>query len=127
MPPFFCTKNTFKSYINMILVKEQLTPQQINFIVRESLAQDFYLIDENTNVSVLVPNIQVLPNDYYTAAYGVFPTKENHFYWLMIYNANQNLILKERMFCTNQPKGTFSVNNGQYLSNQTTNDFIMYE
>jgi len=111
----------------MIVVKEQLTSQQINFIVRYGLAQDLYLIDENTNVSVYVPNIQILPNDYYTAAYGIFPTKENHFYWLQVYDANQNLILKERMFCTNQPIDTFSVNNGQYISNQTTNDFIMYE
>ena len=44
-----------------------------------------------------------------------------------IINNVARLIYKDRIFCTAQPLVTFSVNNNQYVSNSTTNDFIVYE
>ena len=50
-------------------------------------------------------------------------------WWYMIElkDVSGNRLLLEKAFCTNQPLATFSVNNGQYVSHTTTNEFIIYE
>ena len=111
----------------MIVVQEQANPQTIQYIVRYGTEHQIYLTDENTNVTVLVPTPTFIGGDYVNSATAIFPVEENHFYWMQIKDISGNLLLKERMFCTNQPIDTFSVNDGEYISNQTTNDFIMYE
>jgi hypothetical protein len=110
----------------MIIVQETNVNQTFDFIPREGLPVVFELIDENTNVMVLI-NGSFTPGDYVYQFTGVLPTEENHFYWMILKDLNNNIVLKERLFCTNQPISTFSVNAGEYISNQTTNDFIMYE
>jgi hypothetical protein len=45
---------------------------------------------------------------------------------LVLSNGN-DIVFKDKVFCTNQPIVSFSVNNGQYVSSTTTNDFIIYE
>jgi hypothetical protein len=110
----------------MIVVQETLITQTFNFILRYGTGVTLELTDENTNVSVSVP-VLFTSGDYVHSFSGVLPTKENHFYYAIIKDGAGNLLLKERMFCTNQAIDTFSVNNGGYISNQTTNDFVMYE
>ena len=110
----------------MIVVQEQLTSQTFNFIPRYGTPVTLELTGENTNVT------QVVAGTFTAGAYvydfsGILPTEENQFYWAVIKDGAGNLLLKERMFCTNQPIDTFSVNDGQFISNTTTNDFIMYE
>ena len=110
----------------MIVVQEQLTSQTFDFIPRYGTPTTCELIDENTNVPVLVAGT-FTAGDYVYQFTAILPTEENRFYWMVLKDANGNLLLKERMFCTNQPIDTFSVNDGQFISNTTTNDFIMYE
>jgi hypothetical protein len=113
----------------MIVVQETNTSQTINYITRTGDAGfSLTLKDENTNDYVNVTNIQFYQAPtYYQQLIANFPTIQNHFYWLEIFDVNNDLILKERMFCTNQPIDTFSVNNNAYQSHITNNDFIMYE
>ena len=42
-------------------------------------------------------------------------------------NVYLDLIFRGKVFCTDQPIVSFSVNNGKYVSNSTTNQFIVYE
>lgn len=110
----------------MIVVNESIIGQTIHFIPRYGSPTTLELTGENTNVTQVVTGTFVY-TDYTWQLIAQFPTKENQFYWAVFKDAFGNILLKERMFCTNQPIDTFSVNNGQYISNQTTNDFIMYE
>ena len=110
----------------MIVVKEQLTSQTFDFIPRYGTPVTLELTGENTNVHVSVAGT-FTAGDYVYQFTAILPTEENRFYWMVLKDANGDLVLKERIFCTNQPIDTFSVNNGGYISNQTTNDFIMYE
>lgn len=110
----------------MIVVQETNVSQTFDFIPRYGTPVTFELTDENTNDTVLVVGT-FTAGDYVYSFNGVLPTEENHFYWMVLKDANGDLVLKERIFCTNQPINTFSVNNGGYVSNQTINDFIMYE
>lgn len=52
--------------------------------------------------------------------------KEGIFYTLNVYFANtQELIYKDIVFVTNQPKATYSINNGQYVTpNIDNNNYI---
>ena len=110
----------------MIVVQQTNVSQTFNFIPRFGSGVTLELTDENTNDTVPVSGL-FTTGDYVHSFSGVLPTLENHFYWAVIKDGGGNLLLKERMFCTNQPIDTFSVNDGEYISNQTTNDFIMYE
>ena len=51
---------------------------------------------------------------------------QDNFYNLKVTNDNE-VIYKDRIFCTDQPIVSFSVNNGQYVSSSTANEFIVYE
>jgi hypothetical protein len=110
----------------MIVVQESNVSQTFDFIPRYGTPVTLELTDENTNDTVLVVGT-FTAGDYVYSFNGVLPTKENHFYWMVLKDGGSNIVLKERIFCTNQPINTFSVNNGGYVSNQTINDFIMYE
>jgi hypothetical protein len=110
----------------MIVVTESNTSQSFDFIPRYGTPVTCELTDENTNVPVIVSGT-FTSGDYVHSFSAVLPTLENHLYWVELKDVSNNVLLKERMFCTNQPIDTFSVNNGGYVSNQTTNDFIMYE
>ena len=38
--------------------------------------------------------------------------------------AGTDILFKDKIFCTNQTVADYTVNNSQYTSNDTTNDFI---
>lgn len=56
----------------------------------------------------------------------VFNLKENRFYTITFLNGDE-VKYKDKIFCTNQDTVTFSVNKDNYVSNTTTNEFIVYE
>lgn len=112
----------------MIVVQQTLLTQTLRFVVRYGVPTSMTLIDENTNVPIVVSNLTFFIQSYTNTCVCTLPfVKENHFYWAILKDTNNNVLLKERIFCTNQQIDTFSVNHGGYISNTTTNDFIMYE
>lgn len=56
----------------------------------------------------------------------IFNLKENRFYTITFLKGDE-VKYKDKIFCTNQDTVTFSVNNNTYVSNTTTNEFIVYE
>jgi hypothetical protein len=85
------------------------------------------ITDEQTNTPVSTQAHYVGFGDYINTIAHTFSLIEGHFYTLELKNPNNDIIYKDRIFCTAQPLVTFSVNNNQYVSNSTTNDFIVYE
>jgi hypothetical protein len=112
-------------YIDMIILNESVTDQDIYFIPREYAADVLTLTDEQTG-EVFTYNITPLRSDYYLIATDTFDTLEGHTYKLTVYNGS-DVVYKDKVFCTNQSTSTYSVNNGEYVQNSSNNDFIIYE
>jgi len=122
----FGTKNTFFSYIDMIVLTTDITPQTFNLIPRSSTFDLVQITDELTNKTVVIDTYTFTEGDYYSTLESEFNLVENRFYILTIKNGSAT-VYKDKIFCTDQSLVTFSVNNGQYVSNSTTNEFIVYE
>ena len=110
----------------MIVLTTVLTPQTFNFIPRSSAFNLVQITDELTNTTVVIDTYTFTEGDYFSTLESEFNLVENRFYILTIKDKSQT-VYKDKIFCTNQSLETFSVNNGQYVSNSTTNEFIVYE
>lgn len=109
----------------MIILKQQAEPQSISFIPRDMVANTIILRNETTGVETTIA-AEFYLSDYYITATSVFSLKENTFYNLTIKNGS-NIVYKDKIFCTNQANDTYTVNQNQYVSNVTNNEFKIYE
>lgn len=110
----------------MIVLTTDTTPQEFVFIPRSHVVETIEITDDQTNETIIISDFTHTEGDYYDTLEAEFNLVENHFYNLEIKNGS-SVIYKDRIFCTDQNLVTFSVNNGQYVSNTTTNTFIVYE
>jgi len=101
-------------------------PRVLGNAVNESPAT-MIITDEQTNTPISTQAFFWSGYNYANVISHTFSLIEGHFYTLELKNPNNDVIYKDRIFCTAQPLVTFSVNNNQYVSNSTTNDFIVYE
>jgi hypothetical protein len=109
----------------MIILKEQVEEQSLKFIPRQYCATSIVLVNEMTNETTTISSDFYI-DSYYLFTTATFDLKEGNFYTLSILN-NTDVVYKDKIFCTNQVIADFSINDGQYVANQTTNDFIIYE
>jgi len=109
----------------MIILKEQNTPQTFSFIPRELKATTIVLRNETTGTETNIAADFFL-SDYYLTTTTVFALKENTFYNLTIKN-NNDIVYKDKVFCTNQNTDTYTVNLNEYVANNTNNEFKIYE
>ena len=110
----------------IILTTENVDSQTIRFIPRSVDFNSVKITDEQTNVTVTIDEYTFAAGDYLSSLTSIFELKENHFYIIEIKN-NSEVIFRDKIFCTDQSTSSFSVNNAQYTSNNTTNTFIVYE
>jgi hypothetical protein len=111
----------------MIILQETGSAQNLDFIPRSFTTGTTYnvsIVNEQTNTTVYNQNTtavsEVLYYNRYNAAFGL---KQDNFYMLTI-KAGTDVVFKDKIFCTNQTVADYTVNNSQYTSNDTTNDFI---
>ena len=109
----------------MIILKEQETAQTFSFIPRELKATTIVLRNETTGTETNIAADFFL-SDYYLTTTTVFALKENTFYNLTIKN-NNDIVYKDKVFCTNQNTDTYTVNLNEYVANNTNNEFKIYE
>lgn len=109
----------------MIILKQQTEPQEFSFIPRKMIATNVLLRNETTSEEINIPAIFAI-NGYYLSTTNVLNLKENTFYNLTILN-NGEIVYRDKVFCTNQRITGFTVNENQYVENNTTNEFIIYE
>jgi len=109
----------------MIILKEQNTAQTFSFIPRELKATTIVLRNETTGTETNIVADFFL-SDYYLTTTTIFSLKENTFYNLTIKN-NNDIVYKDKVFCTNQSSDTYTVNQNQYVANVTNNEFKVYE
>jgi len=109
----------------MIILKEQNTPQTFSFIPRELKATTIVLRNETTGSETNI-TADFFLSDYYLTTTTIFDLKENTFYNLTIKN-NDDIVYKDKVFCTNQNTDTYTVNQNEYVANVTNNEFKIYE
>jgi len=112
----------------MIILRPISTQQKIKFIPREYNAEKLVIHDEDTNTSKEYTGLTWSKEAYYyttNIAFGSPELKNNTFYTLKILNALDEIIYRDRIFCTDQLINQFSVNNNEYVENETTNEYIV--
>jgi hypothetical protein len=110
----------------MIILTTSTSEQTFVFIPRSHVFDYVGITDDQTGVTTQITGYTHTVGDYYDTLEAEFNLVENHFYDLVVVNGAV-VVYKDRIFCTNQNVNTFTVNNGQYVSNSTTNEFIVYE
>ena len=110
----------------MIILTTSTSEQTFVFIPRSHVFDYVGITDDQTGVTTQITGYTHTVGDYYDTLEAKFNLVENHFYDLVVVNGAV-VVYKDRIFCTNQNVNTFTVNNGQYVSNSTTNEFIVYE
>ena len=107
----------------MIVLKPITTSQTLKFIPRVYSADRVVLRDEITNQETEISGT-FTQIEYYLTASLIFDLKEGQFYNLTVYNVN-DIVYKDKIFCTNQTALNYSINKDEYVSNSTNNDFII--
>jgi hypothetical protein len=120
------TKTRNSNYNNMIVLTPSVTAQTFSFIPRDTTYNVMQITDDQTNVTQTITITSSTTGDYVNTITATFALVDGHFYNLVLKNGS-TILYKDRIFCTSQNIATFSVNNGEYVSNVTTNDFIVYE
>ena len=110
----------------MNVLTTTLSPQPLVIVPRSTTFDTLIFTDDSTNDPVTITIDSVVDKDYYQILNVECALIENRFYNIELFN-NGDLIFRGKAFCTDQPIVSFSVNNGQYVSNATTNTFIVYE
>jgi hypothetical protein len=110
----------------MIVLTPSTSAQTFSFIPRFESYTTMTITDEQTNVAQVVTISSSVKGDYVNTITATFALRDNHTYTLLL-KFGSLICHKDKLFCTNQSISTFSVNNGQYKSNTTTNEFIVYE
>ena len=121
----FKTNRYNLSYFIMIVLTTSVSAQTFSFIPRD-IPTSMVITDDQTNTPVTVAITSQTQGGYVNTLTASFALEEGHFYDLVLYK-NTDIVYKDRIFCTDQNIVSFSVNNGQYTSNTTSNTFIVYE
>ena len=117
----------------MVILQSSTNNQTFSFIPREYTAGTTYTIkmkDESSNSEAFSATATTFTAvDYYYQYSAAFvlnnkTLKENTMYMLEIKDGN-NVVFKDKVFCTNQNVTTYSVNKNAYTSNTTANDFVV--
>lgn len=109
----------------MIVLTTSTSAQTFSFIPRD-IPTSMVITDDQTNTPVNIAITSQTQGGYINTLTATFALKEGHFYDVVLYK-NTDIVYKDRIFCTDQNIVSFSVNNGQYTSNTTSNTFIVYE
>lgn len=110
----------------MIILTTTTEEQEFVFIPRSKVFDYVAITDDQTNVTVEIENYTYTEGNYFDTFAAEFELVENHFYDLVFINGAV-VVYKDRIFCTDQTVSEFTVNKDQYISNATTNEFIVYE
>ena len=109
----------------MIILQETGIAQEFKVIPRELIADSMILTSETTGEAVtyaITPTI----DRYYLVINEIVALKENNFYTIELKNAT-DIVYKDKIFCTNQTVSDFSVNNNEFTTYSSDNDYITYE
>lgn len=111
----------------MIVLQTSDSDQTFSFIPRSYTSGTTYTIkikNESTNTEAFSDTATSFTEvDYYYQYTDTFTLVEDTMYTLEI-KAGNELIYRDKIFCTNQTVSSYSVNNSEYTENSQDNEFI---
>lgn len=114
----------------MIILKDNTYTQNIKFIPRSEEVSLMVFTDELTNVSYEINNPNLVKNSYFLQ----FETDlsfeflvDGHTYTFECFDADGITLYRDKIMCTNQNIKDYTINNGDYVANQTINEYVIYE
>ena len=107
----------------MIILQESNTSQTFKCIPRYYEADTVTLRNETTGEE-LEYNVTSVQTDYFLEVTATFDVKENTFYTIKVFDGLE-IVYRDRVFCTNQTISDYSVNDNEYITYQSDNDFII--
>lgn len=120
------TETRIQRLLNMNVLTTSIESQELVVIPRGNTFDTLIFTDESNNTIQEVTIESVVDKGYYLVLNILCELIENHFYKIELFN-NDELVFRGKAFCTDQAIINFSVNNGQYTSHTTTNEYITYE
>lgn len=106
----------------MIILQETPSVQDFKIIPRSYFADSMKIKNETTGEE-LTYTITTSIDGYYLTFSKAVTLKEDTFYNLTVLDGS-DIVYKDRIFCTNQTTSTYTVNNNEFTSNSTDNDYI---
>ena len=110
----------------MIILTTSASAQQLKFIPREYVASSIIITDQDTNTPVTYTGVTFTTDRYYLKGDVTFNPVliEGRFYTLEILNGT-SVIYRDMIFCTDQAKSIYSINDGVYIKHETTNEYVV--
>ena len=114
----------------MIILKDYTYTQNFRFMPRSEDIASMVFTDELTNIPHTINNPVLVRERYYLQLEidESFDFLVNgHTYRFDCYDINGVPLYRDKIMCTNQEIKDYTINNGDYIANHTTNDFVIYE
>lgn len=105
-----------------MIVISTTTPQEFKVIPRTYAATRMTLTNETTR-EVTSYDITATIDGYYLTWTEAVTVTEDTFYNMTVYNG-ADIVYKDRVFCTNQTVSSYSVNNNEFTSVSSDNEYI---
>jgi len=108
----------------MIILQDTNTTQSFSIIPRFYTAESISFTSESTGATLSYAVTPVLDR-YYHVISGVFNLVEGNYYTLKVYDDSNDVVYRDKVFVTNQTIADYSVNDGEYITHTTDNEFII--
>jgi hypothetical protein len=108
----------------MIVLSTSTSNQTFNFIPRKSQYNTMLITDEIQNETITVPIVSSAAYGYTNSITAAFTLKEDRSYMLTLKQGNE-IIYRDKIYCTDQSVINYTINEGQYVSQTSNNEFIV--
>ena len=114
----------------MIILQDTDSSRTISFIPRSYSSTETYTVNVKSETENKLVYTQDHTGDfslvkYYRQLSAIFDLKQDNFYTIEIKDSSNNIIYRDKIFCTNQTILDYSVNNGNYVTHSSNNEFII--
>lgn len=108
----------------MIILQDTNGTQSFSIIPRYYTGESVSFTSESTGATL---SYAVTPTTdrYYHVISGVFNLTEGNYYTLKVYDDSNEVVYRDRVFVTNQSVDSYSVNDGEYITHTSSNEFII--
>lgn len=108
----------------MVILQESVSSQTIKVLPNSDTYTSIKVLDELTGEETTIASFTSVIGEYLHSITAIFPTVQERFYTIKIYNGT-TLVFYDKIFCTNQTVSSYTIVNGQYITTNTNNDFII--
>lgn len=112
----------------MIVLKDSTYTQNFKFMPRSCNITSMVFLDELANVEHEIENPVLVTEKYWMQFQEDLSFEflvDGRTYVLTCFDG-ANVVYRDKVMCTNQSISTYTINQGVYVANATSNEFIIY-